>query len=302
MPVAAKASFVSPQDFNSIRLTRGSADLDPRVNAFRADLADIALADHVLAQRYAQPVPRQCVAPFAPLLSAPDASASAVSQLLFGETFLALEIGPQFAWGYCAHDHYVGFAPLNALGDLLDAATHWVCYPLILVFAEPSIKSPVRAELTLGARLQLTPLDQSPFLELAQGGFVHPRGVQPIGAWETDPVALAQRLIGTPYRWGGRGADGVDCSGLIQISLAACGMTAPRDSDMQRSLGTDVTSQPLQRGDLVCFPGHVGWMEDATLLLHANAFWMQTLIEPLTDVVGRLLDSVAEPIICVRRI
>ena len=121
---------------------------------------------------------------------------------------------------------------------------------------------------------------------------------------ETDPVAVAERLIGAPYRWGGRGGDGIDCSGLIQRALELSGITAPRDSDMQRDqLGETLAEDaPLRRGDLVFFPGHVGFMWDAERLLHANAFWMSTVVEPLADVVERLRPTHAQPIIARKRI
>ena len=96
----------------------------------------------------------------------------------------------------------------------------------------------------------------------------------------------------------------MDCSGLVQIALAATGVAAPRDTDMQReSLGDKLPEEArLRRGDIVNFPGHVGLMVDENQLIHANAHWMKVVIEPLADVVARLAPNHDRPILSRRRI
>ena len=73
---------------------------------------------------------------------------------------------------------------------------------------------------------------------------------------------------------------------------------------MQRAaLGRDLAPDaPLQRGDLIFFPGHVGIMADGETLLHANAFWMATVKEPLADVIARLAPSHDQPISARKRL
>lgn len=209
-------------------------------------------------------------------------NAEASSQLLHGESFAVLDVTGAWAWGYCEHDHYVGFVRATALGEPV-ATTHGITAREAHVFAEASIKSPVVATLSLGARIAGT--TSGDFVETASG-FVHTRHVAPLPA---DPVAIAEKLLGAPYLWGGRGAGGVDCSGLVQLAHELAGIACPRDSDQQRdSLGTPVAAgTELRRGDLVFLPGHVGMMYDAEQLLHANAHWMAVTIEPLADVLAR---------------
>ena len=223
----------------------------------------------------------------------------AVSQLLQGEAFALLDIAAGWAWGYSAHDDYVGYVPADTLGPIAQA-THVVAAASALVFAAPDIKSAVVATLPIGANFG--GVADGAFIAGA-GGFVHVRHVRPIDATESDPVAVAERLIGLPYLWGGRGGGGIDCSGLVQAALGLCGIDAPRDSDQQRALGREIASgEPVHRGDLVFFPGHVGLMVDVERMIHANAHWMAVTVEPLTDIVARLSPTHAEPILARRRL
>lgn len=301
----ARAKAASPTDaraplIRTARLSGPSLALDRRIHAVREDLADIALADRVVAPHFAASVPTALAVPHATIRGRPDPNASATSELLFGEVFHVFEFGGRWAWGQCAHDGYVGYVDASLLTHDAPAPTHRIAAPQGLVFAEADIKSPVLSVLPLGAQVAVT-ASEGAFHALATGGFVHDRHVGALTPASGDPVAVAMSFIGTPYRWGGRTRAGIDCSGLVQQALMACGIACPRDSDQQREgLGTRVEAAALRRGDLVYFPGHVGIMADSTNLLHANAHWMATVIEPLADVVARV--TAETPILAIKRV
>lgn len=253
----------------------------------------------MFAPHYARPLVHGCTAVTAEMRAEPSANATAVSELLRGDRFAVVDVSGGWAWGYSLHDHYVGYVALGAL-DTPFEPTHRVVSTAALVFRAADIKSPVMARLPMGVAVAGTLVGN--FLETAQG-FIHLRHLRPVGETEADPVAVAERLIGAPYKWGGRSGDGLDCSGLVQLALAFAGISAPRDSDQQAALGREIAAdEPLRRGDLVFFPGHVGFMGDAGTLVHANAFWMATVREPLADVVARLSSDHAQPIVARRRL
>ena len=277
-----------------------SRSYEARVRAIRPDLADVALAEFYFAPHYAAPVARVCVAGSATVRSAPDALAGPISELLHGEAFHMLDARSGWAWGYCGHDHYVGYVPLDALGDPGAAATHvtTACAPL---FSAADIKSAIIREFPTGAQLSGTV--EGDFLA-TEGGFVHLRHVRAVDALESDWVAIAERFVGLPYVWGGRGGLGYDCSGLLQTALAACGIAAPRATAQQElALGEALApAAELRRGDMIFFPGHVGLMVDGDTLIHANADAMAVTTEPLADVIARLKGSYEEPVTSRRRI
>lgn len=245
----------------------------------------MALAGRVFAPHYARPLLHGCRPAALPLRAGPSHEATAVSELLRGEAFAVVDTSGAWAWGYGQHDGYVGYVPTDALAPFAEP-THIVSTPAALLFADRSIKAPVAERLPMGARLAGSDR-QGDFLAV-DGGFVHVRHVIPLADRAADFVAVAARLDGVPYRWGGRSGDGIDCSGLVQIALSFAGVAAPRDSDQQQALGQPIDDgESLRRGDLIFLPGHVGIMADATHLLHANAFWMRVVTEPLAAVLAR---------------
>jgi cell wall-associated NlpC family hydrolase len=258
--------------------------LDERVHAYRRDLADIALAGQLFAPHYARPMMRSCGVRHAFMRYKPDPRGVIGSELLPGEQFAVLEMAGHWAWGYSRHDHYVGYIETVELTAPVDA-THVVAAVRAPIHAEPDVNAAVLAQLPMGARVRGE--ERHGFL-LTEFGHLPCTDVRDIGAVEHDSVAVAQRLIGAPYLLGGRTSTGIDCSGLVQLSLALCGIPAPRDSDQQRVLGSALPDgRPLRRGDLVFFEGHVGFMIDEAMLIHANGHTGNVAIEPLSKVHAR---------------
>lgn len=258
--------------------------LDPRMAAWRNDLADIALAGHISVPHYARPATMMATRQTA-VLSADDGNAVAVSELLPGEGFALLDSGHGFGWGYHLVDQYVGYVALDALQPAMAEPTHMVGPGDALVFARPDIKSAVIATLPAGSRLSATPGE--PFLQ-AGGGYIHHRHLLTPGAMAPgDWVDTALAFTGAPYRWGGRSRAGIDCSGLVQMARLLSGYPCRRDSDMQAADARPVDPADARRGDIAWWPGHIGILTAPDTLLHANAYWMRCLAEPLAIVSAR---------------
>ncbi|MCJ2099940.1 C40 family peptidase [Methylobacterium sp. E-046] len=263
--------------------------LDPRLTPARPDIADSGLRGRVAAARYVDGTPRRVVAPSAPLRREPGPEAGLDTEALQGDPVTLYAEADGFAFVQLVRDGYVGYLPSACLGPAEPEPTHRVTALRTFLYPAPDLKRPVRAHLSLGARLVVTGAAGA-YLE-TPGGFVFADHCAPAAECEPDYPATAARLIGTPYLWGGRTSLGLDCSGLVQLCLDAAGLPCPRDADMQeRDLGQALPLDlaGLRRGDFVFWRGHVGLMLDPGTLIHANGHHMAVAAEPLDAAVARI--------------
>jgi cell wall-associated NlpC family hydrolase len=265
---------------------------DPRLTPARPDLAAKHLAGKVTAARFVDGEAFEIRESIAPLRRAPASDAELMTQALKGERVTIYDRnGEGWAWGQLQDDGYVGWLPESALAKTVTAPTHKVTALSTLAFPGPSIKLPPECSLPMGARMSVAS-DDSTFAVTHDGLYLPRQHLGPLAAKTADFVAIAERFVGTPYLWGGKSSLGIDCSGLVQVSLAAAGMTSPRDSDMQQaSLGHPLDpadAGKLRRGDLLFWKGHVAIARDAETIVHANAHHMATVIENRIEAIGRI--------------
>ena len=260
---------------------------DRRLTLLRDGLADRRLEGLVAADRFVDVTPMQVSAPAASLRKAPASDAEQEDQVLFGETFDVLFETGEFAFGQARRDRYVGYVPIEALSAPVLTPEHRVSALRTYAFAEPDIKSAIVGLYSLNA-LVTVQAREGRFAKGARTGWFVEHHLAPIGRFETDYVAIAERFLGAPYQWGGRESLGLDCSGLIQQALCACGRACPRDTDMQRGFFPEIAEADRRRGDLVFWKGHVAILLDRDTILHANAHHMAVAIEPLSEAIIRI--------------
>ena len=276
---------------------------DPRLHPRRADLAAEELRGRVDAPRFAAGEDHHVGDGPADLRRRPQPDAPLDSQLLPGEGFRAYDISEGWAWGQAEPDGYVGYVPMRHLRRGKCAATHRVQALRTFLYAEADLKSPALSAVGMNAKLAATGR-QGRFARTAEGMHVFAAHLADIGERRADWVAMAERLLGVPYLWGGRDALGLDCSALVQLGLEWAGIACPRDTDMQETaLGEaiDPRAAGLRRGDLVFWRGHVGIMQDAANMLHASAHDMKVASEPFARAAERIKQVEGE-IRCVRRL
>jgi cell wall-associated NlpC family hydrolase len=273
----------------------------PRLTPARPDLAARSLEGKVTAARFVDGEPREVIEPQLPLRRSPAPDALLDTEALMGERVTVYETTEEgWAWGQLDADGYVGFMPASGLGAPGQAPTHRVSALRTLLFPTPSFKLPPIGALPLGARLAVK-RSEGRFALTAAGGYVPAAHLAPVESREDDFVAVAERFLGTPYLWGGKTSLGLDCSGLVQVALTACGVPCPRDTDMQQTALGEAADGPRRRGDLIFWKGHVAIARDASTMIHANAFHMAVAIEPIDEAIARIRASDGE-VTTVRRV
>ena len=267
---------------------------DPRITPCRDGIAARRLEGVLEAEVYLDTRVMTCAAPAASIRAAPDAESEQMDQLLFGEWFEVLEEEGVWRLGQSLRDGYVGFVEAALLAPAGSWPTHRVAAIRTYAFAGPSIKTRASGPYSINALVTVEAVEGR-LAKVSGAGWMTADHLQPIGVGEDDWAAVAERFLGTPYLWGGRESLGLDCSGLVQQALFACGRACPRDADQQEQLGSDITADAFGRGDLVFWKGHVAIGLGDGLIIHANGHHMAVAVEPLAEAIRRIGDTGSQP-------
>jgi cell wall-associated NlpC family hydrolase len=271
--------------------------MDRRVTPFSGRIAHSSLRGQIEAEAFSEGEQRRVAVPLADLLRAPDGTRE--RQLWLGEAFTVIDAREGHAYGFAAKDGYCGWLPLSALGEA--NPTHWVSAPASHLYPEPRVQAREITALPMGAEVEV--LGQVGIFAQTPLGFIPAGHLTPLGQSLRDPVAVAESLLGTPYLWGGNSRAGIDCSGLVQLGLHACGIASRGDADLQESLGLEIAeAEPLLRGDLLFWKGHVAMVADGARLIHANGHSMSVAYEGIAATIARIEASEGLPVRARRRL
>lgn len=242
----------------------------------------------------------------AAVMATASSESQCTSEVLFGEhVSIVKELG-EWAVIRQHHDGYTGFLPMThlqpveSINGLLAEPTHWVCNRSTLLFQAPDFKSPIRQRIPFAAQLVLTAVTGTPFCQTDCGHYVWADHCLPMHTPSNQgPLQIARsHCLGAPYRWGGRSPEGLDCSGLVQLLARSQGLSIPRDSgDQEQAIANEVVFGEHEAGDLVYWPGHTGILVTHQEILHATAFTLSCIIEPLDKVIER-----AGPVFSIKRL
>ena len=196
------------------------------------DLAAKHLEGKVEAARFVEGEEHEVIDAVAPLRRAPSHDAALDTEALKGERVTVYETNEEgWAWGQLERDGYVGWLPD---ATLLAPRPH--ADPQGRGAAHVRVPRPVdqaAAGRDAAARREDRRRAHDGTFAVTAAGASCPAASRAARHDRHDFVAVAERFLGVPYLWGGKTSLGLDCSGLVQVALTACGIACPRDSDMQ---------------------------------------------------------------------
>ncbi len=253
--------------------------LDPRLNAYRADLADTRLREIVAALRYVEGRKARVVAGCAALRPSPDRHAEASTFYHYGEMLLVFDEAGGYAWCQSLFDGYVGYVEARHIAiGAAPAPTHFVATLGSYFYEAPDLRSaasdflPRHSAVIVAETGLLT--RGTEYVRLDRGSHLPRACLSPRMPRSSDIVAAATLYLGCPYLWGGRSWLGIDCSGLVQNAFRDIAVTVLRDTDMQQgTIGEAVSvgdEADLRRGDLLYLPGHVLIYAGDGAVIHAD--------------------------------
>ena len=273
--------------------------MDPRLTPANEVVACSSLNGQIQHTNFVEGKNYQVSVPFVDLLKEPGGKRN--RQLIYGSKVKCFHKDKKWAFIQNSYDNYVGYIPRNTI-NLETETSHVVSVTLAHVFSEPNIKSYNREMLPLGAKVLGNRIENG-FLK-TELGWISNLQLKLKTELPKDPVGVAKLFLNTPYLWGGNTCLGIDCSGLIQISMLLCGLNCPGDSYHQlNSIGQSIDiGSPQKNGDILFWKGHVAWVLNEAHILHANAYHMTTVIEKTSDVIERIKSQEGNNIVAHKRL
>lgn len=275
--------------------------MDRRTTPANGRVAALHLKGQVEAERFVEGESMQIRASMTTIWR--DASTEKPErQLLFGDVFTVLEDQSGFAFGQSVKDGYCGYVVSDDLGAMV-RPTHIVSARSTHLYSASCIKSPYVMAISFGSHLTVTE-DTGKLVRTRDGHYVPRIHLREIDSPFDDPISVAEVFLGAPYLWAGNSSFGLDCSGLVQAALQACGIACPGDSDLQElALGEPLPdSAETKRGDLFFWKGHVAMAVDDTRIIHANGHTMSVAYENTRDAIKRIEAAGDGPVTSRRRL
>ncbi len=224
----------------------------------------------------------QVIVPLCDLKNKPNPNAALETQILYGERVKVIKHFKE--WSYCKslEDNYEGWLVTKNL-DKCTNLNYKVLKPISHLYSEPNIKSKIISFLYFNSKINVLSKTKNwcSILYDKKETFIFRKHIVDINKTYKDWVRLLVMFENTPYLWGGKSVNGIDCSGLVQLSLNFCGIQFPRNANEQcnENMYPNIKIDKIKKGCLIFWDGHVGVGLNQKDIIHSNAFHLSVKIE-----------------------
>ena len=223
-----------------------------------------------------------------------------VTQLLFGETFTKLKRNGSWIKIKNDKDGYVGYIKNKKFSSNLKN-THKVYNLFSTIYSKPLSNYKTRKKLSFGSEIKV--LEKKDKFYKFDNLWIKKKDLKKINFKTKDNFKYLKKFINVKYKWGGKHFTGIDCSGLIQLSLNFNNKFCPRDTkDQIKYFKNNIKLKKIKKNDLIFWKGHVAIAISKHKLIHAYGPLKKTLIMPINKTIDRIKNTANLKVIGIKRI
>ena len=168
----------------------------------------------------------------------PSIESTLETECLFGERVEILDTNSEWLFCKLTTDDYHGWINKKSIG-ILKPITHRVIEKRSFLLTHKDVKSNIIHDVPMGSLLSIKKfIYEWAEVNLSEKHNYKTAYIPKIHIVEKnhkvkDWVSSAEKLLETPYRWGGRNTMGIDCSALLQLSYQTFGEDIPNTNYQQ---------------------------------------------------------------------
>lgn len=233
--------------------------------------------------------------PLTNIYEKPKSNSKLSSQMLYGEKFKIISKKDNWLKIKTNYDNYVGFIKKKKFAKKLN-----------LTFKIFSLKSNIYTKknnkfkktnkfLYFGSRISIKN-EYKNFFEYAKNKWIKKGDTKKIDTVDKNFIKILKLFLNSRYLWGGKTADGIDCSSLIQIYFYYNRTFFPRDTKDQIKFCKSKLKNTFSKGDVIFWKGHVGLCINQYKFIHAYGPKKRVVIMPINYTIN-LIDKTANLVI-----
>ena len=214
------------------------------------------------------------------IYSRPYINSKVATQILYGDKFIILSKNKNWIKIKTSFDRYTGYIKNDNFVRSFKP-THKIYILKSNIFR--NIKSKfVKTKKYLYFSSAITSFEtKKNFIRFDKKNWIKKKDLRKINHTENNYIKILKLFLKTKYLWGGKSADGIDCSALIQIFFKYNNKFFPRDTKDQIKFCKKKIHKNFKDGDIIFWKGHVGLCLNNEKFIHAYGPKKKVLIMPI---------------------